>query len=262
VPPPPGFVLRHHDDVAELVIDRPEKRNAVTDAMWEALPGVLADLDADLGVKVVALTGAGTDAFSAGADINEYWERVGDPEWGDRSRRLVGEALETLRRMDKPTIAAVAGRCVGGGVGLALACDLRVADEAAVFAIPPARLGIVYPFSETRALVELVGPARAKKLLFTAAAVPAQEAHQIGLVDEVVPTEALHARARELAAEIAGLSQFSVRAAKRLVRLVLDGAVTEPEEASRLAAEALAGEDHGEGVSAFLEKRTPRFTYR
>lgn len=258
-----GLALMKDGDVAELVIDRPEKRNALTDAMWAAVPDILASVESDRGAKVLVIRGAGDRAFSAGADIDEYRARIGNAEWGRRSRESVDAAIRAVRNMSKPTIAAIGGTCVGGGVSLALAADIRLAEPAAIFRIPPARLGLVYPFSDTRTLVQLVGPAWAKRLLFTAYTLHADEALRIGFIDELSSTaEGLVARARGLAVEIAELSQFSIRASKRYIRLILDGLTAESDETWELSGSALTGEDHAEGVTAFLEKRSPRFTYR
>jgi len=257
-----GLVIVRNDDVAELIIDRPAKRNAFTDEMWAALPDLVASVDADATIKVLVIRGAGTLAFSAGADIQEYRARIGNADWGERSRRTVDAAVSAVRNMVKPCIAAIAGTCVGGGVSLALAADFRIAEPSAHFRIPPARLGLVYPFSDTRTLVHLVGPTWAKRLLFTAYSLRADEALRIGLVNELATPSELVKRARALATEIAELSQFSVRASKRYISLVLDGITSDSNETWELSGRALSGEDHAEGVAAFIEKRSPRFTYR
>jgi enoyl-CoA hydratase/carnithine racemase len=259
---PDGFLIEKAGDIATLIIDRPAKRNAVTDAMWVALPDMLSGFDADPQIKVLVVTGSGDAAFCAGADIEEYRVRLGDRAWAERSRLSVGAGLEAVRAMAKPTIAAIRGACVGGGVALALACDMRIAEPGARFCVPPARLGLVYPFPDTKTLVDLVGPARAKSLLFTARTLGADEALRIGVVDEVVPAPLLAARVDELAGQIAAASQFSVRAAKRMINLIQAGLTAESAETWSLSSEALAGEDHAEGVTAFLQKRPARFTFR
>ncbi len=245
--------------VAELVINRPDKRNAMTDEMWERLPVLIAEVDADPSISVLVVRGSTPEAFCAGADIAEYRARVGDREWADRSRITVGAALDAVRSMAKPSVAAIGGICVGGGVGIALACDLRIADHTATFAIPPARLGLVYPFPDTRDLVLLIGPSRAKRLLYTGCRFDATEALRIGFVDELAET--VVDQAHRLADEIASSSQYSVRAMKRTIGLVVGGQFQESEETWRLAGDAMAGEDHAEGIQAFLERRSPRFTY-
>ncbi len=257
-----SLLLERDGDVATLVINRPDKRNAITDAMWERIPSLTAEVDADPSVKVLVVRGSIPEAFCAGADIQEYRERVGDPEWGDRSRRTVGAALDAIRTTGKPTIAAIRGVCVGGGVGIALGCDLRLADATATFSIPPARLGLVYPFADTRELVSLVGPSQAKRLLMTARTFDAEEAAAIGFIDELTGPDELMDSVMALATEIASRSQYSVRAMKRTIQLVQSGQTEESEETWRLSGEALQGADHAEGIQAFLEKRPPRFTYR
>lgn len=259
---PEGLLLESAGEIATLTIDRPAKRNAINKAMWAAMPDMMASIDADPRIKVLVVTGRGDAAFCAGADIQEYRAGLGDRIWAEASGQSVSTALEAVRTMNKPTIAAIRGACVGGGVALALACDLRMAEPGASFCIPPARLGLVYPFQDTKTLVDLVGPARAKSLLFTARTLKAGEALRIGVVDELVPAAELVARADELARQIAAVSQFSVRAAKRVISLIQQGLTAESAETSSLSSAALAGKDHAEGVTAFLEKRPARFTFR
>jgi enoyl-CoA hydratase/carnithine racemase len=257
-----SLLLEHDGDTATLVINRPEKRNAITEAMWERIPNLAASIDADPSVKVLVIRGSIPAAFCAGADIQEYRERIGDLEWGARSLITVGAALDAIRTMAKPTIAAIRGVCVGGGVGIALGCDLRLADTTATFAIPPARLGLVYPFADTRELVSLVGPSHAKRLLMTARTFGAEEAAAIGFIDQLTEPDDLTDAVAALADEIGTCSQYSVRAMKRTINLIQAGQTEESEETWRLCGEALRGADHAEGIQAFLEKRPPRFTYR
>jgi enoyl-CoA hydratase/carnithine racemase len=259
--PHPAIRLERSGDVATLVIDRAEKRNSLTTEMWDAIPEACAEADADRAVKVMVVCGS-SGVFCSGADVAEYQARLGRPGWEEESHRAATSAFDAIRGMAKPTVAAVRGACMGGGVGIALACDLRLADPSARFAVPPARLGIVYPFSETKNLVDLVGPARAKRLLFTAEPFDALEALAMGLVDEVVAAEELDGRVAELAARICSVSQQTVRAAKRVIALVLAGQTEESAETRALAAAALAGPDHAEGVQAFVEKREPAFDFR
>jgi enoyl-CoA hydratase/carnithine racemase len=259
--PHPAIRLERSGDVATLVIDRAEKRNSLTTEMWDAIPEACAEADADRSVKLLVVRGA-AEAFCSGADVSEYRARLGEPGWEERSQTSVSAAFAALRGMAKPTVAAIRGPCIGGGVGIALACDLRLADPSARLAVPPARLGIVYPFVETKNLVDLVGPSRAKRLLFTAETVDALEALAMGLLDEVVAADAFEDRLVELTARICSVSQQTVRAAKRVIALVLAGQTEESPETRALAAAALAGEDHAEGVRAFADKREPVFDFR
>ena len=250
------------DGVATLVINRPRKKNSITDAMWRRLPELVAEVDADPQVKVLVIRGSTPDAFCAGADLNEYRVQVGDADWSRDSRRRVSEALVALREMAKPSISAIRGACFGGGVAIALATDFRIADTTAFFSISPSRMGMVYLFPGTVELVRAVGAGAAKRLLYTGDVFDAQEAERIGLLDGLTQPERLDGEVADLCRKITAASQFSVRATKRIIRLIEDGLTEENEEAARLAIQALEGEDHLEGVTAFLERRPPRFSFR
>src|SRR3954470_5920361 len=176
--------------VARLTIDRPDKRNAMTAVMWAALPGVLGGLAEDPGVRVLVVTGAGP-SFCAGADISDL---LGGPDPADPMaavRRDNLDAQAALRDFPKPTVAMIRGHCIGGGVELAASCDLRFADPTAVFGVTPAKVGIVYTPSSTKALIDLVGPAMTKYLLFSGDLIDAGTALRAGLVDRLVTADAL-----------------------------------------------------------------------
>ncbi|MER5641982.1 enoyl-CoA hydratase/isomerase family protein [Kitasatospora sp. NPDC002227] len=241
--------------VATLVLDRPQRRNAVTKEMWRALPTVLDELAAQPEVRALLLTGAG-GTFSAGADIAELAEVYGSPAAADEYHALGVRAEEALAAFPHPTIAVVHGFCVGGGCQLAAACDLRFAAEDARLGITPAKLGVVYPAVPTVRLARLVGPARAKYLLFSGELVDARRAELFGLVDEVVPAERLDERALEFARLLARRSQQTIGA----VKAALAGP---PEEAPAALApwerESRQAPDVREGLAAFLERREPRF---
>ncbi|WP_432138765.1 MULTISPECIES: enoyl-CoA hydratase/isomerase family protein [unclassified Streptomyces] len=233
--------------VATVVIHHPAKRNAMTAAMWAALPPLLDALAADPAVRVLVLTGEG-GTFCAGADISTL--RGGPQE----AQRLAVAAEEALAAFPKPTLAAVRGHCVGGGAQLAAACDLRFAEEGALFGVTPARLGIVYPASATRRLVALVGPATAKYLLFSGELIDAPRALRTGLVDETLPEEELAGRVAEFARILASRSQLTQAAAKEFA----DGRTDRDEH---WAEQARGSGDTAEGVAAFLERRAPRFAW-
>lgn len=250
---PEGFrVMRGENGVAVLVIDRPAKRNALTLAMWSALPALLAGLAHQ--VRALIVTGAG-DVFSAGADVTELQQIYAD---ADRARayHATNVAAEgALAAFPHPTIAAVRGSCVGGGCQLAVACDIRIADADARFGITPAKLGIIYPAEPTARLARLVGPARAKYLLFTADLISADRALAFGLIEEVVPGPALPHRAVEIARTIASRSPQSIGAATSVIAAMATGSPLE----DTLASWHRRPSDVAEGLAAFLERRPPSF---
>jgi enoyl-CoA hydratase/carnithine racemase len=252
----PGLrVALGEDGIAVLTLDRPAKRNALTSAMWGALPGVLAALAAEPGLRVLLVTGAG-ESFSAGADIAELREVYADPDSADAFHAVNVRAEEALAAFPRPTLAVVRGSCVGGGCQLAVACDLRFAEPQARLGITPAKLGIVYPAVPTARLARLLGPARAKYLLFSGELLTAARALEFGLVEVVA--EDVEQRALEFARTLALRSAQTQGAAKEVVAAVVEGrdpqaAATPWERASRTAP------DVAEGLAAFLERRPPRF---
>ncbi len=242
---------------ATLTLDRPDKRNALDLAMWEALPGLVARAMADDRVRVLVVTGAG-GAFCAGADIGEFAASAADPAWRARNNAAIRATQTTLARADKPVLAAIDGDAIGGGLGVAMACDIRLATPRSRFGMTPAKLGLVYPLHDTKLLVDAVGPAQTKRMLFTARIMDAAEAQRIGLVDEVVAD--LAAATDEFCDRVASLSATTQRAAKHIVRRILDGAVDDdPASAAEFDA-AFASADFKEGVAAFHAKRPARFT--
>ncbi|MGV9315917.1 enoyl-CoA hydratase/isomerase family protein [Streptomyces sp. NPDC003691] len=254
--PEPHVVCTVADGVATVVVDNPAKRNAMTTGMWQAVPPLLARLADDAAVRVLVLTGAGA-TFCAGADIASL--RAAGPDGADMSpQALAVRAEEALAAFPKPSLAVVRGHCVGGGCQLAAACDLRFASDDALFGVTPSRLGVVYPAAATRRLVELVGPATTKYLLFSGELIDSGRALRTGLVDEVHPAADLGVRVAAFARTLAGRSQLTQAAAKEFAA----GRTDRAEHWERLAAEqARPGGDTAEGVTAFLERRTPRFTW-
>ncbi|MEV5320391.1 enoyl-CoA hydratase/isomerase family protein [Streptomyces sp. NPDC052687] len=243
----PQLLHRVADSVATVVIRHPAKRNAMTAAMWRALPPLLDALAADPEVRALVLTGDGA-TFCAGADISTL---QGSPE---EAQGLAVAAEEALAAFPKPTLAAVRGHCVGGGSQLAAACDLRFAEQGALFGVTPAKLGIVYPASSTRRLVSLVGPATAKYLLFSGELIDAERALRTGLVDEVLPEGELGKRVAEFTRILTARSQLTQAAAKEFA----NGRTDRDEH---WVARARESGDTAEGVAAFLERRSPRFTW-
>jgi enoyl-CoA hydratase/carnithine racemase len=252
--------LRFEPPFARIVLSRPDRRNAITHAMWRALPAIRAAIEAREDLLVTLVEGEGAH-FSAGADIAELGEIYSDAaaarDYGD----AVQDGLKALMDLDRPTIAVIRGVAIGGGLGLALACDLRFCAADAHLAVPPAKLGLVYGHAETRRLVELVGPSRAKDLLFTARRIETDEALAIGLIDRRVETalqETVHGYARGMAE----LSQASVRGCKRAVDAIAAGLTHETGSFRALTEAAAFGPDFAEGWAAFAAKRTAQFTFR
>ncbi len=245
---------------ARIVLNRPERRNAISRAMWRALPAIRAAIEAQTDALVVLLEGAGGH-LSAGADISEFDEVYKDAaatrDYGD----AIQDGLRALMEIDRPTIAVLQGNVVGGGVALAVACDLRFCAADAYLAITPARLGLVYGHAETRRLVELVGPARAKDLLFTGRRIETDEALAIGLIDRRVET-ALRETVLGYARGLADLSQVSIRGGKRAVDAIASGLAVETPASRALAEHAALGPDFAEGRAAFAAKRPARFASR
>jgi enoyl-CoA hydratase/carnithine racemase len=239
--------------VAHLLIDRAAKRNAFVQAMWKALPGLVAKAMADPAIRVLVLRAADGGAFSAGADIVEFAEGARDPAWRAANQAAIARAQSELARAPKPVIAFIEGDCVGGGCGLAIACDLRVATANARFGITPARLGLVYSLHDTKLLVDLVGPSQAKRILFTGGLIDAGEAHRIGLIDDAGGDW------RPMAEAIAAASPHTTRETKAMVRRILDGQVEDDDTTRALFADAFTLPDFEEGVAAFRDKRPPDF---
>jgi enoyl-CoA hydratase/carnithine racemase len=243
--------------LATLTVDRADKRNAMTGAMWAAVPGLLADLAADPRVRVLVVTGAGP-SFCAGADIADL---LGGPDPADPMAQLRAANLaaqHALRTFPHPTIAMVRGHCIGGGVELAACCDLRFTDDTGVFGVTPAKVGVVYPAEPTRALLDLVGPATTKLLLFSGELLDAAEALRVGLVDKLLAPDALEPEVRRFADVLASRSALTQRASKEVLAALTHGADADA-VARRWYGETIASGELAEGVTAFAERRPPRF---
>jgi enoyl-CoA hydratase len=243
-----------------LVFDHPERRNAISHEMWEALPKAAQSLDEDPEVRVVVLRGAGEVAFVSGADISEFEGRRTGGDAAADYEATTGRAFGAISGMSKPVLAMIHGFCVGGGLATALAADLRYAADDARFAIPAARLGLAYHPGGIEALADLVGPSAAKEILFTARRYTAGEALGLGLVNRVFAKAELEAEVRELAAAIAANAPLTLRSAKTVVReLGREGPARDRAAMADSIQRCFESADYKEGVRAFLEKRPPRF---
>lgn len=245
--------------MAHVLIDRPERRNAVTQSMWASIPRLMEELGADEGIRLIVWASSTPEIFSAGADITEYRDHATDLDWSARSQKVVAAALESVVLASPPTLAVIDGPCFGGGAGLAVACDFRIATQRSTFAITPARLGMVYPFTATVALVDLVGAVHAKRILFTGETMDAAQALGIGLIDRVVAVDDLDDAVEDFAEPLLTASGGSARLMKQAIRMILDGHRESTPITDAFVDEALGSADYHEGVTAFLERRAPRF---
>jgi enoyl-CoA hydratase len=251
------------EGVGLITFNQPEKRNAMSVEMWRGLAEILDEFDADDAVRVVVLTGAGHKAFVSGADISQFAQQRADASAQVEYDRLTSAGRARLASFSKPVIARIRGFCLGGGLAIAMAADLRIAAHDSEFGIPAARLGIAYGFDMVRKLVSLVGPAHASTLLFTGERIDAEEAQRIGLVNRVVEDQDLTELVLELARRIADNAPLSVRAAKLAVGEALkDDSERDAAAVHAAVAVCFDSADYREGRTAFMEKRPPRFAGR
>ena len=242
-----------------VIFDHPGRRNALSVEMWEAIPEVVARLDADERVRVLALRGRGQEAFVSGADISEFEKRRSGGQAHEYDE-LNSRAYAAVASASVPVIAMIHGFCMGGGVGIALQADLRYAAADARFGIPAARLGLGYSASSLETLVRLVGPAAAKEMLFTARGFGADEALGVGLVNGVYPASELEKAVRELGGRMAENAPLTLRSVKSICgELARQPSERDPRRVAAGIAACFESDDFREGVRAFLEKRPPRF---
>lgn len=245
---------------AEIVLNRPERRNALSLDMWDKIPAMIDTAVADSSVKIIILHGGTAGAFAAGADISEFSTAYNTAENAANSGKIIADALNAVENCPKPVIAAIDGACVGGGVSLSVAADLRVAGEGSKFGVTPAKLGLVYPAGDTRRLLHLVGTSRTKDILFTGRIFDAEEALQMGLINRIVAKGDALKAAHHLGEDIASVSQWSTRSIKQMIAGLESGWADDDEAANALFLEGFNNADHQDGYRAFLEKRKPNFT--
>ncbi len=251
-------VDRTNPAIVTVTLNRPERRNALTLAMWTELGRIFSGLSGDATVRAVILTGAG-GAFSAGADISEFPAVRATVEDGHTYEAAANLCQVAISSCTKPTIAAISGPCFGGGVGVALSCDFRVADPSAYFAIPAARLSNVYGIVETRALFDAVGLAVAKEVLFTGRRYNADEALRLGLATHAAHDTALRGAA-DLARSMSGSAPLTIKGAKVVLEAISRNETEQRKDAvEKVMDEAMASADYREGVAAFAAKRDPQF---
>jgi enoyl-CoA hydratase/carnithine racemase len=243
-----------------LIVDRPAQRGAMTHAMWLEMPRLLSSLASNSDVRVVVLRGT-EGHFVAGADIAEFVELRSNPALAREYDRGANDTLDTLADLAVPSVAMIEGACIGGGCLIAFGCDLRIAAETAKLGIPAGRLGLAYPYKGIERLVALLGEGRAVELLLTARVLDGRKAAENGLVQIVTPDASLESETRKLAADIASNAPLALRHSRISVRRALPARAA-PESTQALADQCFLSADYAEGITAFLEKRPPRFSGR
>jgi enoyl-CoA hydratase/carnithine racemase len=256
-------LVEHEAPLGWLVINRPEKRNALNFAAWRGIVAAMEELNADPAVRVIIMRGATREAFISGADISEFPSHRANAEQARIYRSAPGNATDALSHSPKPVVAMIAGICMGGGLQVALSCDIRIAARGTRFGIPAARLGLAYPLDGVRSLTQIAGPANARDILMSARTFGAEEALQMGLLNRLVEPAELEANVRDYATRMAGNAPLTMAAAKAIIREGLKDRVDQDQEKiAQTVARCFDSEDYKEGVRAFLEKRTPRFEGR
>lgn len=253
------MLARVEGPVGWMVFNNPERRNAVSLEMWAAIPGILDRFERDPDIRVIALTGAGHGAFVSGADISQFEQQRSSAENTADYDRVFGQAVAALKFAGKPTVAVIRGWCLGGGVGIAVACDLRFASEDAKFGIPAARLGLGYAMRDVKTILDLVGPAYTKEIFYTARHFTAAEALGMNLLNRVVPEAQLDAFVATQFESIAANAPMTLIALKRTVAELARGNAADHAAIDELVQACFASADYAEGRRAFMEKRKPVF---
>ncbi len=257
------IIAKKDGAIGRITFNNPERRNAISLEMWQAMPVILEDLAADGAIRVIVVNGAGGKAFASGADISQFEKQRSSKAAIAEYGAAVTRACTALSTVEKPTIAMIEGYCIGGGLLVALCCDIRIASEDSRLGIPAARLGLGYKYDSLRPLVDLVGPTYAKEILFTARQFDADEARHMGLVNRVLPRTALAGYVEDYAATIAANAPLTLLAVKKTIGEVLK----DPDARDLALCQALTdacfdSADYTEGRRAFMEKRKPNFVGR
>jgi enoyl-CoA hydratase len=255
------MLSRKEGQVGYVIFNNPERRNAVSLEMWEATAQILNDFGKDKEIRVVVLTGAGDKAFVSGADISRFENERANEEAIVRYNQTVERANASIYDYPKPTIAMIRGFCIGGGLGLALCCDLRICSADSRFAVPAAKLGLGYPFHGLKKLVDVVGLSFAKEIFYTARQFDAEEARMMRLVNRVVPAAELEAYVKKYADTIAENAPLTIATTKFTIgEVVKDESKRNVARSAEMVKQCFESNDYTEGRRAFMEKRKPVFT--
>jgi enoyl-CoA hydratase/carnithine racemase len=255
------MLSRKDGRVGYVIFNNPERRNAVSLEMWARTAEIFEEFARDDEVRVVVLTGAGGKAFVSGADVSRFESERASLEATKVYNVTVERANASIHEFPKPTIAMIRGYCIGGGVGLAVCCDLRICSDNSRFAIPAAKLGLGYGYAGVKRLTDVVGPAFAKEIFYTARQFDAEEARTMGLVNRILPEAELEDYVKDYAQTIAGNAPLTVKTAKHIVNEAMkDESKRDLARCRELVEQCFASNDYSEGRRAFMEKRTPAFT--
>lgn len=255
------MLSRIEGKVGIMTFNNPEKHNAVSFEMWEAAEKILDGFVANPDVRVIVLTGAGGKAFVSGADISKFDSERASEEAVQRYNALVEKVYSRIYQMPKPTIAMIRGYCIGGGLNLAICCDMRYATEGSRFSLPAAKLGLGYGYNGLRRYLETIGPIATKEIFYTARQLTAAEAYRWHMVNQVVADDALETTVMEIANTIAGNAPLTVSTVKRCtIEILKDDADQDVAKCAEMVKACFASSDYQEGRKAFLEKRKPQFT--
>ena len=254
------LIARKENGIGWVIFNNPEKRNAMSLEMSEATAAAMESYAKDPGVRVVILRGEGDKAFVSGADISQFKERRSSMEQVRAAEATSERTIKSIRECPKPVIAMIRGYCMGGGLGLAVACDIRIAADGSRFGVPAAKLGVGYRFSGIRRLAETVGPQFTAEIFYTGRQFTAQEALQMGLINRLLPAAELEKYVMDYAATLAGNAPLTLAAVKKcLIELRKDPADRDLDRCQQMVEACFASEDYIEGRTAFMEKRKPAF---
>ena len=257
------LLVKHEPPLGWLVLNRPEVRNALNLRSWARIAEAVAELEAGPGVRVMVMRGATPESFISGADISEFQDVYANAEQARTYREAPGRATQALANSAKPVIAMISGLCMGGGVQVALSCDIRIAARGTRFGVPAARLGLAYPLDAALNLVQVAGPANARDILLSGRVFDAEEALAMGLINKLVGIAELEGLTRDYALAMASNAPLTMTAAKAAIRESLkDSQERDRKTLQELIARCFNSEDYREGIRAFMEKRRPRFSGR